>query len=76
MTKKETIIFIIICIIVISGFWWYRNQKNINHCKEECNYIPSKEPTILSPDKGDYWIFDDNKFEDQKQCLDYCLRTK
>ncbi len=65
-TKYKKIIFIVIPILVIAGYFLYQHQVDVNYCKDKCDYRQS----------GDFWMYRSKYFETQKQCADYCLRNK
>ena len=65
--KKNFLIIIIILtiIIIIGGVYYYFREQNINYCKDKCLYFGSSS----------YW-YNSRNFENQEQCVDYCLRNK
>jgi hypothetical protein len=72
--KKYWWLIIIITALITGGIFY---KRNIDFCKDNCSYVPAKEAGgIISPDKGNYWRYEERKFESQEQCVDYCLRNK
>ena len=76
-----------VLILVGVGFWYYQNyQKDLVFCMDRCSYVPPREGVAntggftglaKAQDRGDYWLIEGGKkFENQKECINYCLNFK
>ncbi len=65
--KKKTKILIIVGIMILGGWWFYKHQSDVNFCKEKCKYTPTSKVWLFRLELG-Y-----RTFPKQEQCVDYCL---
>jgi len=76
ITKKKVMIFFIVLILSGIGIWQYQYRKDVNFCKNACDYIIGPQAWRIGGDGQTLGLKVAKYFPAQEQCIDYCLTVK